>query len=112
MYPNSLKSSKSKVKNVHCKNRNSRKGSPTTKYINTLAIITTWGKTEQNCSQNKKQGGGPLPVVHAAPREQCSEHYNTRVRPAQEEIPHFPETHCQATDLFWGKSAKISHKKD
>ena len=88
---------------------------PKQNILSSLAIITIWGNTEKkNCSQRAGESVREqtvLPAMHAIPKVQCSEHYSTQVHPAQEGKLHFPAIHYQATDLFWGKSAKISHKK-
>lgn len=79
---------------------------------NILGTLANYFGENQKKLLTKRKGGRPLlPVEHAIPKEQCSEHYSTRVHPAQEGKPHFPEIHCQATDLFWGMSAKMSGKK-
>lgn len=68
--------------------------------LSSVAIITTWAKTEKYFSQKGNGCGGLLPAVRAVPKERCSERCSTRVHPAQEGKPHFPEIHCQATSLF------------
>lgn len=85
----------------------SRKGGPRTKYTKYSGNNNYWEKLN-----TQWEGGAALPAERAAPTERCSGHCSTRARPAQEGKPRFPETHCQATGLFWGKSAKMSHKKD